>query len=75
MLDEIRLLIVEAVREHDVIRADNIANFIAAAYPLSELSLGEISARIMEAAFVAGVQVEIRSATKEEHAVRLSLPD
>ena len=72
VLDEIRLLIVEAVRERDVIRADNIAQFIAAAYPLSKLSIGEISALIMEAAFAAGVEVEIRSSNRDEHDVRLN---
>jgi hypothetical protein len=75
VLDEVRLLIVEAVRERDVIRADHIAKFIAAGYPLSTLSVGEISARIIEAAFAAGVEVDIRSSGKDESAVRLSLPD
>src|ERR1044072_1655828 len=72
VFEEIRLLIVEAVRERDVIRADHVAQFIATAYPLSKLSVGEISAQIMEAAFAAGVEVEIRSSTRDEHNVRLN---
>jgi hypothetical protein len=75
VLEEIRLTIIEAARERDIIRADSVANFIAAAYPLSHLSIGEISARIVEAALAAGVQVEIRSAGRDEHSVRLSLPE
>jgi hypothetical protein len=75
VLDEIRLAIVEAVREGDVIRVDNIANFIATAYPLSQLTVGEISVRIIEAAFHAGVQVELRSSSKGDRSVRLSMPE
>lgn len=54
--EEIRLLLVEALREGDVVRPDEIAKYVASAYPRSGLSQQQIADRIRTAAIQAGVQ-------------------
>lgn len=58
ILDEIRLIIVEALRNGDVIRPGALASIIAKTYPASGLSETKIAAGLCEAAAEVGVMVE-----------------
>ena len=58
VLDEIRLIIVEALRNRDVIRPKALASIIRKSYPDSGLSEALIAAGLCEAAAEAGVPVE-----------------
>ena len=58
VLDEVRLIVMEAMREGDRVRADGLAKVVASSYPHSGLTGAQIAERIREAAGVAGVPVE-----------------
>jgi hypothetical protein len=57
ILEEIRLIIVEALRNGDAIRPDALARIVAASYPMSGLSEEQIALGIKGAAAEAGVPV------------------
>ena len=57
VLEEIRLIIVEALREGDAIRPDLLAKIMAKSYPQSGLTEERIREGIRQAASVAGVTV------------------
>jgi len=56
--EEVRLTIVEALRDGDPIRAEGIARVVASSYPKSGQCWPEIAGRIKDAALAAGVPVE-----------------
>ena len=79
-LDETRLIIVEALRNGDVIRPDALATIIASSFPDSGLSEAQIAAGLFEAAAEARVQVQpsqvelLRSALKRAETIAPSGP-
>ena len=58
VLEEVRLIIIEAVRDSNPVRADGIAKIVAYHYPRSGLTSSEIAERIKDAADAVGVPVE-----------------
>lgn len=72
VLEEIRLLLAEAVQEGDVVRPDVVATYIATAYPQNEFGVGVISARIIAEALALGLPVEVGSTGGGK--ARLALP-
>jgi hypothetical protein len=58
VLEEVQLIVMEALREGDRVRADGLAKVVASSYPHSGLTSTQIAERIREAAGVAGVAVE-----------------
>lgn len=58
VLQEVRLIIVEAMRDREPIRAEALARIVASSYPRSGMGSGEIAQRIKDAALAAGVPVE-----------------
>ena len=61
VLNEIRLIVIEALRDADAIRADWIAKIVASTYPRSGMTISDIAQRINTAALSAGVRVETRN--------------
>ena len=61
VLNEIRLIVIEAMRDADTIRADSLAKIVAWTYPKSGLTKSDIVERINVAALAAGVAVETRT--------------
>jgi len=61
VLNEIRLIVIEAMRDADTIRADSLAKIVAWTYPKSGLTSSDIVERINVAALAAGVPVETRT--------------
>ena len=58
VLEEIRLIVVEALRNRDVVRPDVLARSVWGNYPDSGLSESQIEEGIRQAAAEAGVTVE-----------------
>jgi hypothetical protein len=55
--EEIRLIVKEAKRDGQPVKADGLAKIVAWTYPHSGLSAAQIADRISEAAVAAGVSV------------------
>jgi hypothetical protein len=58
VLEEIRLIVGEAIRDGDAVRAEGLAKVVAWTYPNSGLSASEIAERIRDAARAAGVVID-----------------
>jgi hypothetical protein len=61
VLNEIRLIVIEALRDLDKVRADGLAKIVASTYPRSGMTSADIAERISAAALAAGIPVERRS--------------
>ena len=57
VLDEIRLAIMEALREGDTLRPEKLAQIITAVYPQSGFEEDAIAAMVRRKAVLAGVKV------------------
>ncbi len=58
VIQEVRLIIVEALREGDLIRPEYIATFVARSYPNSGFAQGQIAQHIRKSAIIAGARIE-----------------
>ena len=58
VLEETRLIVVEALREGDGVRAVSLAKVIALNYPKSGIAEAEIAEAIKQACIEAGVRIE-----------------
>ena len=62
--EEIRLIVKEAKRDGQPVKADGLAKIVAWTYPHSGLTVDQIADRISEAAVAASVPVSTRAASR-----------
>ena len=68
VVEEVRLIIAEAIRDGDTVKTDSLAKIVAMSYPNSGFRVEQIEQHLCKAATKAGVRIGFSRPAARDHA-------